>query len=84
MIIYDSYKITDKDTRNDVLCCLLEYEKMYPSDWNRTIISMRNEWIIHNLSYYLHYERGSAANVDLNNDDEAYYDSIILKKLFFN
>lgn len=84
MLIYDSYLIHNKDTRNEVLCCLLEYEKMYPSSWNRTIESMRNEWIIHNISYYLHYRRFNAANVDLNNEDEGKYSSVILKKLFFN
>lgn len=84
MIIYDSYQITDKDLRNDILCCLLEYERMYPSEWNRTIESMRNEWIIHNISYYFHYQRKSAENVDLNNEDETKYNSILLKKLFFN
>lgn len=84
MIIYDSYLICDKDTRNDVLSCLLEYESMYPSSWDRTIESMRNEWIIHNLSYYLHYRRVNAVNVDLNNEDESKYDSNILKKILFN
>lgn len=84
MIIYDSYLICDKDTRNDVLSCLLEYESMYPSPWERTIESMRNEWIIHNISYYFHYRRFNARNVDLNNDDEMTYDSIILKKILFN
>lgn len=84
MIIYDSYLICDKDTRNDILSCLLEYESMYPSPWDRTIESMRNEWLIHNLSYYLHYRRGNAAHVDLNNVDESKYDSTILKKILFN
>lgn len=84
MIIYDSYEITDKDTRNDILCCLLEYENIHPSNWNRTLESMRNEWLIHNLSYRLHYRRGNAANVDLNNEDETKYASVILKKILFN
>lgn len=84
IIIYDSYLICDKDTRNDILCCLLEYENMYPSPWNRTIESMRNEWFIHNLSYYFYYRRENAINVDLNNEDEDKYSSIILKKIFFN
>lgn len=84
MIIYDSYILCDKDTRNNILCCLLEYESMYPSPWNRTIESMRNEWLVHNISYYLNYRRSNAANVDLNNNDELKYASIILKKILFN
>ncbi len=82
MIIYSSYRITNKDLRNEILEVLCEYESCYPSPWNRTIESMRLEWLIHNLSYYCDLEVNRTGNVDLDNDEEEYYDIPILNKIF--
>ena len=80
MSICDSYGITSRSDMNVILEVLLEYEREYPSDWDRTKSSMLNEWIIHNMLYRLKYERQRTDQVDLNNADEAKYDLNILKK----
>ena len=79
--IFDSYLINDADVINEVLEALCEYERLHPSKWNRTIESMRMEWIIHNISYYYNYKRNRTTDVDLNNNDEELYDNIILRKV---
>lgn len=84
MIIFNSYRIEDKNTRNTILNCLLEYEKLYPSKWDRTIESLRIEWSVHNILYEILYERKRTTNVDLNNADETVYNNTILKRTFLN
>ena len=82
MKIYSSYKIQDKELRNEILEVLCEYEECYPSPWNRTIESMRLEWLMHNISYFFNHEQKRTQDVDLDNDEEKYYDNPILQKIF--
>lgn len=77
--ICNSYEITNLNDMNKILEVLLEYEKDYPSDWDRTIKSMRREWLMHNLCYYFDVEKHRTSEVDLNNDDENKYLSLIKK-----
>lgn len=84
MCILDSYRISDANTRNTILEVLEEYEKLYPSSWDRTIESMRNEWEIHNILYHLNYKEYRTGHVDLNNEDEEIYDDIVLTKILRN
>ena len=51
--IYDSYKIRDKESRNEIIEVLMHYEKENPSKWCRTKESMRLEWYIHNILHDL-------------------------------
>lgn len=81
MKVFNSRLIFDKNIRNEVLEVLCEYERCHPSDWDRSIESMRVEWLMHNLSYFFNYERNRTADVDLNNADEKYYDNIIYRKI---
>ena len=81
MKIYSSYKINDKKIRNEILEVLCKYEECYPSPWNRSIESMRLEWLMHNVSYHFNHEKRRAGDVDLNNNDEAYYDKPVLRKI---
>lgn len=82
MKIYDSCSIDSRVERNEILEILMEYERRYPTGWDRSIESMRLEWLMHNLSYQFSYQRDRTADVDLNNDDEEKYDSKVLQKLF--
>jgi len=82
MKIFSSYRITDKDLRNEILEVLCRYEECYPSPWNRSIESMRLEWLMHNLSYYINNEPNRAGDVDLNNNEEEYYNNPVLRKIF--
>lgn len=70
MIVYNSYKINSLDEIKEILKILKEYERQYPSEWERSILSMEYEWIVHNLSYYLNIYPDSSKDVDLNNADE--------------
>ena len=79
--VIDSYKVTDKDKRNEILEVLCEYEECYPSDWDRSIESMRLEWFAHNLSYDFDFARDRSTDVDLDNDDEEKYDNKILRRI---
>lgn len=82
MVICDSCVINNKDIRNDILGVLCEYEKMYPSDWDRSIESMRFEWFCHNVAYYFNYRVEDSYEVDLNNADEEKYNSKVLRRIF--
>lgn len=84
MTIVNSYEFRDKSEMKDILAAIQKYEKMYPTDWDRTSDSMMNEWRVHNILYDLSFERGHTKEVDLDNMDEDMYDSIVLKKIFRN
>ena len=77
MSICNSYEIRDKDEMNTILDIILEYERRYPSDWNRTKKSMLNEWIAHNICYDLNLQRRRTMEVDLDNNDEEKYSLFI-------
>lgn len=81
MIVYDSCLIDDKEKRNEILEILCEYEKCNPSNWNRSIESMRLEWFMHNLGYYFNVNKERTAHVDLDNDDEKKYDNKLIRKI---
>lgn len=84
MKIIDSCAIKNKDERNEILEILLEYEEDDPSNWYRTLRSMRCEWDLHNTSEGLNYRTDSSSDVDLNNADEEKYNSFFLRKILRN
>lgn len=71
--IHDSYKIKDIALIEEIIMMLDQYEKDNPSNWDRSIYSMENEWIVHNLAYESNYNKTSSKSVDLNNADEDIY-----------
>ena len=77
MKIRNSYLITDSNERKEILKILCEYEKKYPSDWDRTIEAMNLEWEAHNILYYLNYKKDHTTDVDLDNNDEQKYSKIL-------
>ena len=81
MKIYSSYRIDDKDLRNEILEVLCRYEECYPSPWDRTIETMRLEWTMHNLSYFFGNQTNRTRDVDLDNNEEEYYDKPVLRKI---
>lgn len=82
MEIYNSCEIRSRCERNEVLEILQEYERQNPTDWDRSIESMRLEWLMHNLSYAFKWQEQRSAHVDLNNRDESCYKSKVLQFLF--
>ena len=75
--ICNSYKYKDIDDINTILNLLLEYEANNPSLWNRSFKSMKDEWLMHNICYYLHIQKDRTKQVDFNNGDEEIYLSFI-------
>lgn len=84
MCVLNSYRISDPQDRNTIIEVIQEYEKLYPSVWERTTESMRNEWEIHNILYHLNYKEYRTGHVDLNNEDEEIYDDPVLTKILRN
>ena len=82
MKIISSYKINNRDLQNDILNVMLDYEKSYPSVWDRSLESLRVEWYIHNMLYNINYKEYRTKDVDFENNEEELYDNVILKKIF--
>ena len=84
--ICESHKIYHLTQMKDILDILMEYEQRYPSKWDRTYKSMLNEWIIHNICYYLKHEIERTKQVDFDNSDEQLYINIrtIINELLNN
>lgn len=82
MKIYASCSICSREDRNDILEILQEYERRDPSEWDRSIESMRLEWLMHNISYNFDVQRRRTEDVDLDNLDEEKYQQKILQLLF--
>jgi hypothetical protein len=79
--IIASYKIDDKDIRDEIIEVLEVYELMYPSKWNRSLKSMRLEWFVHNLLHDFNYKLDHTTDVDFNNEDEQKFDKEVIRKL---
>ena len=71
--VYDSYLIVDSDVIDEILDIIINYEKEFPSEWSRTKETMKIEWLVHNIAYYLNFQRERTKDVDFNNLDEVYY-----------
>ena len=81
--IYDSYKIDDANMRNEIICIIDEYERQNPTDWDRSVESMRCEWAVHNFFYDLNFKKSSTTDVDFENDEENRYKSKVLTRYFY-
>ena len=70
IITGDSLQICDSYlySKHDMLTSLNLIKDRYPhSDiWQRSMSSLRAEWIVHNACYRLHILRSHTADVDLN------------------
>ena len=80
--VVSSYRIDDKEVRNDILNIILIYKDLYPSQWNRSLESMRVEWTVHNILYSIGYERDRTIDVDLDNSEEELYSNKLLQRIF--
>lgn len=61
--IFESYKITDVTSMRNILNSI-----DVPRILNRSIYSLENEWLVHNLFYKLNLFRSRTKDVDLNSD----------------
>ena len=62
--ICDSYSYS----KDDMISSLSLIKDRYPNSgiWQRSMSSLRAEWIVHNACYRLHILRSHTADVDLN------------------
>ena len=76
--IYNSYLITDEETKLEIIKILIKYESGNPSNhtWGRTEKSMLKEWEIHNVVYNANISRTSTAHTDFDCKQEgwSYFD----------
>lgn len=79
MRVLSSYQINNRMTQKEILEILLEYEKLYPSDWDRSLSSMQMEWLAHNFMAFFSYKTERTFDVDFNNHDEEKYKVLHLK-----
>lgn len=79
--IIDSYSIKDRRIMYDVLSIIKQYDDEHPSKWSRTINSMINEWVIHNVCYATDFYICNSKDVDLNNEDEEVFKGFNVYKL---
>lgn len=84
MKILSSYKITDVEDMKHILEIIKKYCESKETSWDRSIESMQNEWIIHNICSSLLIRNDRTDDVDLNNSDEIIYKSKILTKILQN
>ena len=69
-IVMESYRADTDGVIRQLCQFLLEHESAHPTDWDRTLESMVEEWKIHNLAYSMNYKLDHSADVNLNNADE--------------
>ena len=91
LVIYDesqsdikvksSYKINNKEYRNEILCIINNYKNTNDINWYRSIESMRLEWYVHNILYKLNIERNRTEDVDFHIDEEKIYNKKIYSKI---
>ena len=81
MQIISSYSITDRNTRNEIIDIMQEYNTRYPSEWKRTTESLRLEWFVHNFLYGFDYKLDHTTDVDFDNNDEEKFNKPFINHL---
>ncbi len=81
MQVLSSSSIYDKEKRNEIIEIMQDYNNKYPNNWNRTNTSLRLEWFVHNLLFDFNYKLDHTTDVDLDNNDEDYYNKPILNRI---
>ena len=84
MKILSSYRVTNTEDMKQILETIKKYCDSKDTNWDRSIESMQNEWVIHNICSSLLIRNDRADDVDLNNGDEIVYKSKILSKILGN
>lgn len=69
-IVMSSYRANTDAVIRRLCQLLMEHENAYPTDWDRTLESLVQEWKVHNLAYSVNYKIDHSADVNLNNADE--------------
>lgn len=84
MAICNSSEICNPNDMSNIIEILLKYEYNNPSNWDRQFYTMKMEWLVHNICYYFNIQSGRTGEVNLDNDDEKYYNFKYLNELVKN
>ena len=82
MKIIDSHRITSTEDMFNILAVLQEYEKIYPTRWNRSLEGLQIEWVAHNISFQYGILPVRSGSVDLDNLDGFLYEDAGIKLIF--
>ena len=82
MKIIDSYRITSTEDMFNILAVLQEYEKIYPTRWNRSLEGLQIEWVAHHMSFQYGILPVRSGSVDLDNLDGFLYEDAGIKLIF--
>lgn len=77
--ICHSYRITNEQDMYNILGVILEYDKLYPSKWNRSIDGLQIEWYLHNVCYEMNIFIDRSESVDLDMRDFFIFEDSVLK-----
>ena len=66
----------------NILAVLQEYEKVYPTRWNRSLEGLQIEWVAHNISFQYGILPVRSGSVDLDNLDGFLYEDAGIKLIF--
>lgn len=67
LTIYDAYKTHKRDMRPDLKGIRKATQGETTSVWERSIFSLKMEWICHKFLYKIGYQRERTKNADLDN-----------------
>ena len=81
--IRDSYKITSRAQRLQIIDGIIAYEYDNPSNWNRgnDRNALEAEWEVHNMFYKFNLAESHTRDVDFDNGDKYIYEKTPIKYL---
>lgn len=80
--ICDSYRITNEQEMYNIIGIIMEYDKLYPSRWHRSLDGLQIEWYLHNVCYEMNIFIDRSDSVDLDMRDYFIFEDSVLKLIF--
>lgn len=77
--ICDSYRIKNEQEMYNIIGVIMEYDKLYPSRWHRSLDGLQIEWYIHNVCYEMNIFIDRSESVDLDMRDYFIFEDSVLK-----
>lgn len=80
--VCDSYRITNEQEMYNIIGVIIEYSKLYPSSWHRSLDGLQIEWYVHNICYEMNILVDRSDSVDLDMRDYFIFEDSVLKLIF--
>jgi hypothetical protein len=77
--ICESYRITSEEEMYNIIGVIMEYDKLYPSNWHRSVDGLQIEWYLHNVCYEMNIFVDRSESVDLDMRDYFIFEDKLLK-----